>query len=340
MEGVRASRAEAGYAQTLDREVRAELLPYLPEGFFKKSPGRLAYLAAAWLCLGLHLYVTTAWLGGRLSTWHYALTLCAASLTYPYYLFTLHEISHGAVVESRRARQLLGAAAGFFILFQPLFWSQTHRHHHAHTNMEADNDRLRRYGGAEPGGRLMDFRPGSPLGLFSAMFAVQMNYFVLMLGFLIKQVPYPLSRRRVLFQLALNLAGLFAAFYSVGWRVVLVGFLPAVVLGSVIQNMFIITNHLTRPMTTERDSLGTTTSVHFFGLSPMDFGRHVEHHLFPNVSHRKLHHVTRALRSRYPRHFRETQLLRAVVKVFSLPSYYYLPRVLSDRSGRRQVAID
>jgi len=325
---------------TVDSQIRRELTAILPEDFFRRSPGRLVYLAVAWFCMLLHLWVTAVYVAGGFHLVIYLLTLAAAAGTFPFFLFTLHELGHGAIVRARWARALFGALAGFWIPFQPAFWSRTHSHHHAHANMEADTDRLKFYDRGELGARFFDFNLRNFVSIPSATFALQIVYLHCFLGFLLKQIDYPMSRTRAVIQVTVHLFVLVTFLALMGWWVALLGYLPVLVLGSAMQNMYVITNHLTRPLTSQLDALSTGLSVHFYGKSHMGFGRHVEHHLFPGVSHAKLRLITRLLRERYPERFQEMPIHRAVGRLFNLPGYFYSYKVLTDRRGRLKVPID
>ena len=324
----------------LDLQIRRELTAMLPAEFFRRSPRRLIYLAIAWFCMLLHLWVTSVYLAGGFHVGIYVLTLAAAAGTFPFYLFTLHELGHGSIVRARWARAVFGALAGFWIPFQPALWSRIHNHHHAHANMEADTDRLKFWDRGELGARFFDFNLKNLLSIPSAIFALQIVYMHCVAGFLLKQIDYPMSRTRAVIQLTVHLLLLVTFMALIGWQVALLGYLPVLVLGSALQNLYVITNHLTRPLTSHPDALGTGLSVHFYGQSHMGFGRHVEHHLFPNVSHAKLRLVTRLLRERYPERFQELPIHRAVGRLFSLPGYFYSYKVLTDRRGRVRVQID
>ena len=111
--------------------------------------------------------------------------------------------------------------------------------------------------------------------------------------------------------------------------------------GSALTNAYMITQHFTRPMSDRPDALLTATSVYVLrpGLSYMGFGRHVEHHLFPSVSHRELGPVSAYLAAHHTGEFKNVPLSSALRELFSLPGYYYTANVLTDRRGRLRVPI-
>jgi fatty acid desaturase len=323
-----------------DAVLRSELLAQLPKTFFAPSPARLGYLAAATIAMLTSLWAAHEWLAGRYHLSVYVVAVVVAAFVYPWFLFSLHELGHGAIVRNRAARLVLGWLAGFWIGFQPRFWNASHGHHHHHANTEQDTDRLRFYDRDEPGARFLDFRLSNPASIPSAMLAIQIVYAFCMIGFLRGDLPYPLKRWQVVGETMLHAAAAGCLVYAVGTNVWLFGYLPVFVLGCMLQNTYVITNHLTRPLTDSADALGTAQSVHIRGWSHMDFGRHVEHHLFPTVSHRKLRRVSEALRAGHPDRFVERSLFTAIATLFRLPGYYYSYNELTDRRGRTRVPIN
>jgi fatty acid desaturase len=326
-------------SHTTDDALRNDLAGMLPRDFFAASPLRLGYLAAALCALFACLWTTHRCLIGSWPTWAYLVTTLLAAFFYPCFLFTLHEIGHGAIVRNRTTQLIFGWIAAFWIGFQPTFWIRMHAHHHRHANTEQDTDRLRFYDRGEPGARFLDFRLGNPVSIPSAVFAIQIVYAFCFVGFLSGQVSYPLTRARVVGEAAFHAVCAACFIYLIGTKVWMFGYLPMLVLGCAVQNMYVISNHLTRPLTRESDALETAQSVHLAGWSHMGFGRHVEHHLFPVVPHSKLRHVTELLRARYPAGFVETPLTIAIRTLFSLPGYYLSHTELTDRFGRTRVPI-
>jgi fatty acid desaturase len=323
-----------------DAALRSELVTLLPKTFFAPSPSRLWYLAAATAGVLASLSIAHEWLAGRCHWSIYIAAVLVAAFLYPFFLFSLHELGHGAIVRHRTVRLVFGWLAGFWIGFQPRFWVASHGHHHHHANTEEDTDRLRFYDRDEPGARFLDFRLSNPVSIPSMMFAIQIVYAYCMMGFLRGDLRYPLKRWQVVGEVMLHAAAATALVYAVGSKVWMFGYLPVFVLGCVIQNMYVVTNHLTRPLTDSADALGTAQSVHLYGWSHMDFGRHVEHHIFPTVSHRKLRRVTAALQACYPDAFVERPLFAAIRQLFRLPGFYYSHNELTDRNGQIHVPID
>lgn len=324
-----------------DAEVRGVLRPLLPKNFFRRSPSRILYAFAGHAAMAAHLYATAAWLDGQISGGWVLLSLIAASYTFPFFLFTLHELGHGALFPPGILRNICGAIAGFWLFFQPTFWQVSHAHHHATTNTEEDTDRLRFFSDHVPWARFVAFNWKNFLTPLSFVFTIQIIYTFCMVGLLTGLVPYRYSRIRGALLLLAQVAIYGALFYLLGAKLLLWGVLPVMVIGGALQGMYLITNHLTRPFSEVLDVLGTTLSVHCVrGHSQMDFGRHAEHHLFPSVSMNKLRPVTLLLREHFAGRFREMHIVPATLRRLRLPGYYFSPTVLTDRSGRLRVQID
>lgn len=339
--GSAAAGEEIDSGPSADAEVRGALRPLLPENFFRRSPGRIFYALAGHLFMAAHLYATAAWLDGRISGGWVLLTFVAAAYSFPFFLFTLHELGHGALFSPGPTRTVFGAIAGFWLFFQPTFWAVSHAHHHATTNTEADTDRLRFFSDHVPWARFVAFNWKNILTPFSFVFTIQIIYGFCMVGLLTGLVPYRYSRLRGALLLLLQIAIYGLLFRALGAELILWGLLPVMVLGGALQGMYLITNHLTRPFSEVLDVLGTTLSVYGpRGASQMDFGRHAEHHLFPSVSMNKLRPVTLLLRQHFQGRFRELPIVPAALLRLRLPGYYFSPTVLTDRSGRLRVPID
>ena len=324
-----------------DPAIRRAIMAELPVSFFAPRPQRLGYLALASGTMIVHLWVARAWSAGRVSTALYLVTLAGAVGAFPAFMFVLHELEHGAIVRGRRLRYWLGFASGFWLLFQPDFWRRIHQHHHSYPNHASDTHRLRTYDRLDHGARFVDYRLGNPVGVLSAVFAIHFLYAFCITYFLAGWVSYPISRRRVAAELVAHALALFGLLWALGRGAVLYGYLPVFVAGSALINMYMITQHFTRPMSERPNALLTASSVHVFrpGLSYMGFGRHVEHHLFPSVSHGKLGVVSRYLAAHHPREFKCQPMGAALRELFRLPGYYHSPNVLTDRRGELRVPI-
>jgi len=322
-----------------DAVVRRALRDRLPSDFGRRRPLRLGWLLLAMVAVASHLALTQAVLAGAASGWWMVLSLPIAGFTWPFFLFVLHEVCHGALLPRGPMRRIAGALAAFPILLQPTFWNAAHNHHHVHTNHEEDYDRRRIVGDTEVSGIFHEFN--SPFVIFTLIVSVQLVYYCQLVHFLAGRLSLPVQRRQVLAELAVGGLCTVGVSWLMGWQLLLWGWLPCALAGFCLESLYLISNHLTRPMATEADSLGTGVSVRLFrDWSHMDFGRHVEHHLFPHVSANQLVPVTTGLREHYPTRFQEGTLLATTRRLFHLPGYYLTSHELTDRSGGWRVTID
>jgi fatty acid desaturase len=118
-----------------------------------------------------------------------------------------------------------------------------------------------------------------------------------------------------------------------GPRYALWGFLVPACVQNVMLMYFLLGTHLTSRRTGEKDPLLGSLSMKMFplwGWAFFDSGRHVEHHLFPQTTHRKLRLVTRALRAQYPAEFNEVRFVDSIRALESSGRVYDGDEVLWD----------
>lgn len=324
-----------------DAVIWNDLRPFLPKEFFHRSPSRLIYLAVALAAVIAHLLVVRMALNGQLMSAWALLTFAGAVYTYPYFFLVMHELQHGAVLPSGTACELASWAAGFGLPFQPRFWRALHLHHHAQGNQHSDTHRMRTVDEIGFVSRFLDFHFSNAFSYFSTAFAVQVVYCYSLWRFLNGTIHYHVTRTRVLVDLLIHIALGVALIAMIGPRLTLLGLVPVYAVGNVFLNVYMISQHLTRPMVERPASLRTSVSVWLWrGYSHMDVGRHAEHHLYPSVAANKLRVVSALLRARHTGAFREKSLAAALLELFSLPGHYYEADVLTDRQGAHYRRID
>jgi len=118
---------------------------------------------------------------------------------------------------------------------------------------------------------------------------------------------------------------------------VFVYLLPLVVANGVVMT-FIMTNHSLNPLTPVNDPLVNSLSVTLpraLEWLTLDFGYHVEHHLFPSMSTRHGRRVREVLEARFPGRYQSLPLTVAVRRLFDTPRVYRDDLTLVDPpSGR------
>lgn len=285
-----ASRFEQQPVQRYAREVR----PYLPARVFQPTPGRLAWLPVHLTIIGaVGLYVVRG-----APPWYVAM-LCAvvAGHSWGCLGFLAHEAMHHALVKRRWVEKLVGYAGFAPYGLSPTLWSVWHNQaHHGNTGKPiADPDGYGTLGFWQKSRvvrGLETIAPGSGYkrsGLF--LFVWFSIHSLLVLVFHSQRNDYyaRVSRRVVYAESAAMLAFWIGVLALVGpYAFVFVYVVPTLVANAVIMS-YIATNHFLNPLTEVNDPLANSLSVtspRWLTWLHLQFGHHVEHHLFPTMSGR------------------------------------------------------
>jgi fatty acid desaturase len=326
----------------LKARIRAEL----PAEVFAPRPWR-----ALW---ALPLAGSIAALSATLVVFHlpWYLALAGAFLLgnlYGSFFFFGHEMAHGGMLRSRRAQD------GFLFLtflvygLSPHLWRVWHHQaHHAHANLEdrdPDNFGTLAEFLRTPATRFFTrFAPGSrhwlsALYLFS-FFTVHTQ------SILWKKSHRPefvrLHRRRAEAETGLMMAFWLALGTAIGPQASLyVIVLPMMGANFVILS-YIVTNHMMRPLSPHRDTLGTTMSVTTLGWLDrihFHFSHHVEHHLFPTLSTCYAPLIRARLLELVPDRYLAPPHIRALCVLFASPRVYDGEQALVEPYTGRRVSI-
>lgn len=308
-------------------ELRKMLKPRLSQHFFKRSPSRILYLLAAYIMLALHVLVTQLATSGELLWGFFILSLFICVNTSSFFFFFFHEVLHGAVVRRGRAMKLLGFLSGAPTLCAPAIWSRWHNLHHAKTAGAEDPDRARhqeyddysklrtRIHAALKRFHLTD------LPSYIVPFGVIMGHHFMMYIDMVCSKRNPI-RLRV--QLSLEYLLVLVLFISPSLilpiETAILGVYLPLILGQMICNLYILSNHNSRLLTRKNLPLLNSLSVHLHKNSPithMGFGRHVEHHIFPEVGHNRLKELTPILREKFPDSYSEVSLTEALKAIYT-----------------------
>ena len=117
-----------------------------------------------------------------------------------------------------------------------------------------------------------------------------------------------------------------------GLGFVFVFVLPLIVANSVVMT-FIVTNHNLSPFAPVNDPLFNSLSVtlpRVLEWLTLDFGFHVEHHLFPAMSHRHGRVVREVLRARFPERYQSLPLTEAIRRLHHTTRVYRDATTLID----------
>jgi fatty acid desaturase len=263
-------------------------------------------------------------------------------------VFLGHETLHGGVVHGQRTIRVLGWFCLLPFTLSPTLWTAWHnRVHHGHCGQAGkDPDMyptLLEYQ-TQRAARVMADHFGlgrrRVLSLLSLLFGFtgqsqQMLWKAREKGILSRKL-----HRRAIFETLLGIAFWAAIAGIVG----LVPFLfvyaiPLVVTNSIVM-MFIMTNHNLSPLTPNiNDPLVNSLSVTLprpLEWLTLDFGYHVEHHLFPAISTRHGRLVRAALLEHFPHRYQSMPLGSALSHLFVTARVYQDDTTLFDpRSGQR-----
>ena len=324
-------RTAASYAR--------ELRPELPAAVFHPARSRVL-----WLPIHAAVIATVTWAlaAGHLPALLWPVVSIVIGCSLAGVTFLAHETLHGGVVRGRWAIRIVGWFGLLPFTLSPRLWMAWHnRVHHNHCGQPGiDPDMyptIEEYKTQRAARVMVGFSLGRRrlVGLLSLLFgftgqSMQMLFGARRRGFLSAQ-----HHRIAIFETLLGLA-----FW--GTVAVLVGFVPFIfvyliplVVANTIVMTFIMTNHNLSPLTPVNDPLANSLSVTLprpLEWLTLNFGFHVEHHLFPTISTRQGPLVRDAIRRRFPTRYQSMPLVRALVELHRSARVYLDNTTLIDPS--------
>ena len=328
-----------------DASLRAAIAAELPPAAFVRRPLRVllvlplvAIIAGA---SGLLLRPALPW-------YVIAPTLLVLANAYVALMFFGHEVAHGATVRSERLQDaVLWLSCAIFVVSSHLWRHWHNRLHHGRTNVPgADPDR---YDLVEDLARTpavvrwltTRFAPGSGRWLSALYFFIAFTTHG-------QSVLWVDSRRqrsggftwpRAVAETAVVAIGWVGLALAVGPRGALLIILIPMLLANAIVMAYITTNHMLRPLTKAPECLATTMSVttlRAIDALHLHFSHHVEHHLFPAMSHRYYPLVRRSLRRHAGQRYLAPSHWRALVTLYQTPRHYVTyDELINPLTGRR-----
>ena len=255
--------------------------------------------------------------------------------------FVGHETMHGAVIRSKPLRQLVGWVCFLPFTLSPTLWNAWHNKvHHGNTGIEGvdpDSFPSRAQYDKSRTTRVADyFAPGHgrPLGFSTLLFGFT-GQSTQMLFIWMKNTDALDAKGRVAVRIETVLG--WAVWASLAWFIGLHAFLFAFVLPLVVGNLvvisYILTNHSLSPMNDVNDPLLnslTVTMPSFVNRLHLNFGLHVEHHLFPAMSSAYAPYVRDALMKQFPDQYQSMPFMTAMKKLFMTPRVYGTQTLLVD----------
>jgi len=324
-------RSIATYAKTVR--------PGLPASVFEPARSRVL-----WLPVHAALIATIAWAltTGRVpaALWPVASIVIGFSLAGS--VFLGHEMMHGGVIRGRRAIRVLGWFCLLPFTLSPTLWTAWHnRVHHNHCAMPGKDPDM------YP--TLLEYQTSRAARIMADQFGLGrrrlISLFSLFVGFTgqsqqmlwtarEKGMLSPGLHRRAIAEFLLGVAFWTAVGVIVGFvPFVFIYLLPFVVANSIVM-MFIMSNHNLSPLTpTVNDPLVNSLSVTLprpLEWLTLDFGYHVEHHLFPTVSARHGKVVRAALLEHFPERYQSMPLTSALVRLYRTARVYKDDTTLID----------
>jgi fatty acid desaturase len=318
------------------------LRPALGADLFNPAPSRLGWLAAHVAVAAAGIALVAAGVGGPLLALALVVPL---GLAYAGMAFVAHEALHGAVVRGSAARKLVGGLAFLPFCISPRHWIAWHNRMHHGNTMRAGVDpdaypTLAAYGASRKS-RVADrlaFGGRRLAGLVTLVIGLNVQSAEVLLG----SGPRARYLPRAGYALALvETAAALAFWVGLGlwlgpWRLACVWLAPLAV-ANVVVMAHIVTNHSLSPLTDVNDPLVNSLSVtapRWFERYTLDFGLHVEHHLFPAASSRQLGRVRDLLVARWPERYQSLPLGRALALLFRSGRIYRTPtRLIDPRTG-------
>jgi len=317
-------------------QYRQALSPHLDPQILRRNPWRLgfAFVCLAFAVLGVFLIVevNVAWplkflLGIMIG-------VCTGNLA-----FFGHELLHGSVVKNQTVQDILflTGVAPFFI--SPTYWRYSHnRLHHGHSQkLIHDPDafpNLRIFKSSKFMKFMFPYTPGSghKRSLMYFFFWFSFHNFVGQVYLRFRNKGFDtMNHTRATLELAFQLVLAAAFLYYIGPS----NWLWAFVIPIMVQNYwlmsYISTNHNLSPLTNVNDPLINSLSVsnhpilEFIG---MNFGYHVEHHLFPEVSGKHAKVIHRLLVEKYPVKYKIMPKAQAMKALYRTPRIYKNSREL------------
>lgn len=318
------------------------LRPELPVDVFHPATSRLL-----WIPVHLAVIVGAAVAIAAGAVPWFVVPLCSLAIgaSFAGLTFLAHEMLHGGIVRGRILRHVAGWISFAPFTLSPTLWLAWHdRVHHANANTANDPD-------VYP--TLAEYRNSRAIRIVTDAFSLGGRRWrgglSLLLGFSVQSAHQLVSARRQgfltsrgwRFAIAETLGGVLV------WATVaaLVGFVPflfvyvvPLLVANVIVMAFILTNHNLSPRVEIDDPLVSGLSVTapaWLEWVTLQFGYHVEHHLFPAMSSRHARTVRDLLRKHYPTRYQSMPLGRALQELHRTARVYKDALTLVDpRTGR------
>ena len=307
-----------------------EIRPLLPAGTFVPARSRALWVPVHYAIVALCIWALAA---GHVPwpLWpvvSIVIGCCMGGVT-----FVAHEALHGGVVRGRTLIRIIGWLGFLPFTVSPQLWMGWHnRVHHNHCGQAGvDPDMyptLEEYKTQRAARMMADyFGLGRKrlLGASSLLFgftgqSLQMLWKARRTG-----VLQPNLHRRAIVETVMGIAVWTAVGFLVGPLVFLFAYVLPLVVPNTIAMTFIMPNPTLSPLSPLNDPLVNSLSVTLpraLEWLTLDFGYHVEHHLFPTMSARHGRVVRDQLRARFPERYQSMPLVTAIARLHRTARVY------------------
>ena len=322
------AKGDTSYRSLAD--YRREMMPHLSPEVFAPNAGRLGWYSAC-VVGSLAAFYAISFLD---LTWPLKLMLglfigfCNGTLG-----FLCHELMHGSITKNKKLEAVLSFFGVMPFLISPTYWKHSHnRLHHGKTQATIrDPDAfptLRIYKSSKFVQFMFPFTPGSGHKRSALYFFFWFSFHNLVAQFYMRfrnRIFDPMDHRRVNIELAGQLV-IFAALLAIAGPA---NWLWAFVVPLAIQNYmlmsYISTNHNLSPLTSENDALVNSLSVTnhpALEFLNMNFGYHVEHHIFPTVSGKHTKKIHEQMVKLYPETYKIMPKWKAMRALYQTARIY------------------
>lgn len=247
--------------------------------------------------------------------------------------FMSHEVAHGSIVKNTKLQDLLVlfGAQPFFI--SPTFWRFWHNklHHGKTQQLIRDPDAFpnhRIFKTSRFSQFMFPFTPGSGHKRSALYFFFWFSFhnFVAQIYLRFRNNIFnTLDHRRVNLEFGFQiLIGIAAMIYAGPSNWLWVFLVPLAVQNYLLMS-YIATNHNLSPLTPQNDPLINSLTVQnpsWIEALNLNFGYHVEHHIFPSVSGKHLKTIHYRLKSLYPDTYQVMPKWEAIKALYSTPRIY------------------
>jgi len=247
--------------------------------------------------------------------------------------FFAHELLHGSVIRNRKLQDVIGFFCLMPFFISPTFWRYWHNllHHGKTQAIIADPDAyptLKIYRYSKFMQFMFPFTPGSghKRGYLYFFFWFSFHVFVAQTYLRFRNSIFSkMDQTRVSLEFGAQILIWGSFLYWMGPHNLLWTFVIPLFAQNYFAMSYIATNHNLSPLTKINDPLRnslTVTNHPWLEWLHLNFGYHVEHHIFPTVSGLHAKKIHAVLKSDFPEDFRYMKKITAMKKLYSTSRIY------------------